>query len=131
MTALTFLKINLHNNSVGNEGAQAIGDVFEEAPACSHIFAKWERIRTQHFNKRINCRDITEEEIDLVLETGMIHKYFPDHTNKKDQLEPKFNILAETHLGREILISFTVPTNGEKRIVLLTAYAKGEKDNCK
>ena len=97
----------------------------------AHTFCTISRGYTRHFYDRIECRDISLSEVDFVLRYGVVKRYFPDHRNKHTQEpEPKFNLVAKTHTGRDILVSFTVTLDLDS-LVLITAYPdNGRKDNC-
>lgn len=96
----------------------------------NHIFDDYEKKLTIHFRERMDCREIGMSEIDHVLRFGRVHKYFPMNKGRWDNsIEPKFNLVGKTNLGREILVSFTV--SSASRLTLITTYPfDGKKDDC-
>lgn len=96
----------------------------------SHIFGNLPQNKTAHFQERIDCRKISMSDVDFVLKFGTIYRYWPNNKNRSGGLEPKFNMEAETIDGRDLLVSFTIPTLGSPEINLITAFERIAYDPC-
>ena len=76
------------------------------------------------------------EDVREVLRFGEIKNHKPFNRNRNNQIEPKFTL--ESYINGEGLLRvvFTLPhpeysfSDDKKKLVLLTSFWKGKKDDC-
>ena len=94
----------------------------------AHFWSSYRLNRKTHMIERMDCRDISINDVKWAVAYGAITMYDPFNRDK-GQVKPKFNIGFTTSEGRRLLVSFNVYPELEV-IDLITTYYKGEADNC-
>ena len=93
--------------------------------------AKWEtyeKVSTWHYECRLECRGITQNQVDLAVRNGELINYNPNGEFKGIAVE-KFKVSGPSALGADITVVFS-PNDYNRKITLITAWNNDGRDNC-